>query len=110
MKLIVIKTVDSIKKKLNSENRKYCFELFGFDFLIDQDFTVWLLEVNTNPCIEESSQVLKILLPRMLDDMFKLTIDRAFPNPKESGLMARTLGFRTGANSQNTYKKGNVPG
>jgi D-alanine-D-alanine ligase-like ATP-grasp enzyme len=55
MKLIVIKTLDSIKRKLNSENRKHCFELFGFDFLIDQDFTVWLIEVNTNPCIEESS-------------------------------------------------------
>lgn len=35
MKHIVIKTIDSVKRKLNSENRKYCFELFGFDFLID---------------------------------------------------------------------------
>jgi hypothetical protein len=52
--------------------------------------------------------VLRILLPRMLDDMFKLTIDRAFPNPKESGLMAKTLGFRAGASSQNTNKKGNA--
>ncbi len=76
--------MDSIKKKLNSENRKFCFEIFGYDFIIDQDFTVWLIEVNTNPCLDESSGLLKILLPRMLDDAFKLTIDRIFPNPKEA--------------------------
>jgi hypothetical protein len=82
MKLVVIKTIDAVKRKLNSENRKHCFEIFGYDFLIDQDFSVWLIEVNTNPCIEESSSILKILLPRMIDDAFKLTIDKVFPNPK----------------------------
>lgn len=84
MKYLVVKTFESIKKKLNSENRKFCFELFGFDFIIDQDFTVWLIEVNTNPCLDESSALLKGLLPRMLDDAFKLTIDRIFPNPKDA--------------------------
>ena len=55
MKYLVAKTMDSVKKKLNPENRKFCFEIFGFDFMIDQDFTVWLIECNTNPCLEESS-------------------------------------------------------
>ena len=55
MKYLVTKTLDSIKDKLNSENRKHCFEIFGFDFLIDVDFTVWLIECNTNPCLDESS-------------------------------------------------------
>jgi hypothetical protein len=34
--------------------------------------------VNTNPCIEESSTLLKALVPRMLDDMFRLTVDTVF--------------------------------
>jgi hypothetical protein len=63
------------KRKLNPNKRKHCFEIFGYDYIIDSDFNVWLIEVNTNPCIEESSSILKILLPRMLDDAFKLTID-----------------------------------
>ena len=42
---------------------------------------MWLIEVNTNPCIEEGSQLLKVLLPRMLDDAFKLTIDQLYPQP-----------------------------
>jgi hypothetical protein len=50
---------------------------------------VWLIEVNTNPCIEESSGVLKMLLPRMIDDALKLSIDVLFPNPKEKGVGGR---------------------
>lgn len=49
--------------------------------MVDYDMTVWLIECNTNPCLDESSSILKTLLPRMLDDAFKLSIDREFPNP-----------------------------
>lgn len=41
--------------KINRRNRKYCMELFGYDFMIDQNYKVWLIEVNANPCLEESS-------------------------------------------------------
>lgn len=34
--------------------------------------------MNTNPCIEESSPILEILIPRMLNDALKLTIDSVF--------------------------------
>lgn len=58
---------------------KYTFELVGYDFIIDEDLKSYIIEVNTNPCIEESSYLLKMLLPRMIDDMFKLSIDQIFP-------------------------------
>jgi len=67
-----------VSKKINPFRRKHCFELFGFDFMLDADMNVWLIEANTNPCIEESSKLLEMLLPRMIDDMFKLTIDKVF--------------------------------
>ena len=38
---------------------KYCFELLGYDFILDSDMNPWLIEVNTNPCIEQSSELLK---------------------------------------------------
>ena len=53
--------------------------MFGYDFIIDQDFNTWLIEVNTNPCLEESSQLLKDMLPRLIEDMMKLTVDVLFP-------------------------------
>jgi D-alanine-D-alanine ligase-like ATP-grasp enzyme len=33
-------------------------EIFGYDFILDSDLKTWLIEVNTNPCIEESSPLL----------------------------------------------------
>lgn len=68
----------SVKDKLNKNDRKFSFEIFGFDFIIDKDLEVFLLEVNTNPGLEESSNLIKMLLPRMIDDAMKLTIDDIF--------------------------------
>lgn len=51
--------------------------------MIDAEGSVWLIEVNTNPCIEESSPILQKLIPRMLDDAFKMTIDVLCPCPKK---------------------------
>jgi len=33
-------------------------EIFGYDFILDHDLNPWLIEVNTNPCLEESSSLL----------------------------------------------------
>lgn len=75
---IVKITALSVRKKINRQDRSYCFEVFGYDFMLDCDCSPWLIEVNNNPCIEESSPVLQQLLPRMLDDAFALTIDQIF--------------------------------
>lgn len=65
--------------------RVSCFEVFGYDFMVDEvDCKPWLIEVNTNPCLEESSPLLEQLLPRMIDDAFELTLDKMFPSTKNS--------------------------
>jgi len=76
---IVIKTFNAVRKTIDPNRRKSCFELFGYDFILDSDFNMWLIEVNTNPCIEESSGLLKVLLPRMIENMLNLTVDVLFP-------------------------------
>jgi len=45
---------------------------------MDEELQPWLIEVNTNPCLELSSPLLEQLIPAMLDDMLKLTVDRVF--------------------------------
>jgi hypothetical protein len=85
MKSLILRSVLATRKIIDPQKRKGCFELFGYDFIIDEDFNTWLIEVNTNPCIEESSRILKVLIPRMIDDMLKLSIDVYFSdfNPKK---------------------------
>lgn len=72
---MIVRSILATRRILDPQKRKNCFELFGYDFIIDEDFNVWLIEVNTNPCIEESSSILKIYLPRMIDDLMKLSVD-----------------------------------
>jgi D-alanine-D-alanine ligase-like ATP-grasp enzyme len=71
----ILMAFQSVRYKINKNERKNCFEVFGFDFIIDGLMNVWLIEVNTNPCIEESSPLLAMLIPRMLDDALKICVD-----------------------------------
>ena len=66
------------KGKMNFMNIKNCFEIFGYDFILDENYRPFLLEINTNPGLEISSPLINQLLPRMIDDAFKLTIDEEF--------------------------------
>lgn len=79
MKSQIITSLLAVKGKLNPNNRLGCFEIFGYDFIIDSCFKPWLIEVNTNPCIELASPLLEQIIPRMLDDALELTLDAAFP-------------------------------
>jgi len=72
---IIETSLIATRLKINKNNRRFCFELFGYDFMVDHELKPWLIEVNTNPCLEESSAILKQYVPRMLDDAFKLTLD-----------------------------------
>ena len=75
MKGLIMRSILATRKLIDPSKRRSCFEMFGYDFILDEDFNTWLIEVNTNPCIEESSTILKILLPRMIEDMMKLSVD-----------------------------------
>eukprot|EP00347_Sterkiella_histriomuscorum_P023182 403335638 len=78
MKDIIIDTIQSIIGDLNPLKRKNQFQLLGYDFLIDEDFRVWLLEVNNNPYLGVPNKFIENLLPQMIRDMFKIVI----PNQK----------------------------
>jgi hypothetical protein len=66
------------KGKMNFMGFKHCFEIFGYDFILDENYRPYLLEINSNPGLEFSSPLIRKLLPRMIDDAFKLTIDEEF--------------------------------
>jgi len=80
MKEIIGLSFLSCKESLNRNNRKYCFEIFGFDFLLDILGNPWLIEANTNPCLDEASPILKMLIPRMLGIFYCFILRRCFQN------------------------------
>lgn len=50
--------------------------------MIDEDFTVQLIEANTNPCLEiNGCPVLARIIPTMLDCAFRIAIDPILPPP-----------------------------
>ena len=78
IKEIVSITMKCGKDQINKNNRSFQFEIFGYDFMLDANFNLFLIEINTNPGIEESSPWIKIIVPRMLDDALRLTLDQIF--------------------------------
>lgn len=76
MKKQITDSMKAVKGKFLAQ--KFTFELLGYDFLLDEQMNTILIEVNTNPCLEESNKLLKYLLPRMVDNLFCITMDPLF--------------------------------
>ena len=78
MKFLIQLSLKAVSKKLTKVNPVLCFEIFGYDFIVDNEFRPWILEINDNPGLCISSPVIEKIIPRMLDDAFRLTIDVVF--------------------------------
>lgn len=50
--------------------------------MFDDDFKPYLIEVNTNPCLELSCPLLARLVPSMLDSSLRIVVDPMFPPPE----------------------------
>ena len=76
-------SMKSVKNIINMNERKFCYEIFGYDFMFDCDLNPFLIEINTNPGLEISSPLISELVPRMIDDSLRLTIDDIFTTKYE---------------------------
>ena len=71
MKQLATDTIKAVSRKMDPNRRQNSFEIFGYDFMIDEEMKPWLIEVNTNPCLELSSPYLARLIPAMLENSIK---------------------------------------
>merc|ERR1712183_192200 len=72
--------VRAVAPRLNPRGIDHCFEVYGFDFMVDASYRVWLIECNANPCLDLCSAYLSHVIPSMLDHALRLTLDRFFPS------------------------------
>eukprot|EP00927_Polykrikos_kofoidii_P082161 TRINITY_DN8097_c0_g1_i1.p1 TRINITY_DN8097_c0_g1~~TRINITY_DN8097_c0_g1_i1.p1 ORF type:complete len:694 (+),score=85.37 TRINITY_DN8097_c0_g1_i1:162-2243(+) len=57
-----------------------CFEIYGFDILIDDDLKPWLLEVNTSPSLSSGSPLDKRIKTKLVADTLTLVGIRPPPS------------------------------
>eukprot|EP00928_Gymnodinium_smaydae_P038235 TRINITY_DN26413_c0_g1_i1.p1 TRINITY_DN26413_c0_g1~~TRINITY_DN26413_c0_g1_i1.p1 ORF type:complete len:874 (-),score=159.48 TRINITY_DN26413_c0_g1_i1:61-2682(-) len=55
-----------------------CFEIYGFDVMLDEDLKPWLLEVNTFPSLSSSSPLDKRIKTKLVADVLTLVGLRPF--------------------------------
>jgi Tubulin-tyrosine ligase family len=101
---IIIKTILSGEETVIETVRKLglsrnnCFDLLGFDVLIDNDLKPWLLEVNLSPSMATDSPLDIYIKSNLLVDMFNLIGVRAFDKKKD-------MNYRTKSFSKTNHKR-----
>ena len=59
----------------NIMQRENSHELFGYDFMVDEDKNVYLIEVNASPNLDYKTNIMKEAVEKMVKDLIELIID-----------------------------------
>ena len=91
---LVINTLKSVQDVI--EQRTSSFEMYGFDVMIDEKFTPWLLEVNLSPACAERTEWLTHMLEDMSLGMFEIILGKENLGKEEGGVESTYKGGKEG--------------
>jgi tubulin monoglycylase TTLL3/8 len=57
--------------------------MYGYDFMVDDLYNVWLIEINSSPCMEYSTLVTEKLVKEVSEDIIKVVIDYGWEKNKK---------------------------
>ena len=82
IKDIVWRTLKAIQE--TQEQKSNCFEVYGFDIVLDEDLNPWVIEVNLSPaCAERAPWLIEMLNNMSLDLMSYLQSKILTINPAD---------------------------
>lgn len=70
IQLVILRSLMAVQKTII--NDKHCFELYGYDVMMDDKLKVWLIEVNAFPSLTANTKDDYNLKCEMLDDMLSI--------------------------------------
>ena len=72
MKNIIYISLKSVQSTII--NDKHCFEMYGYDILIEDNLKPWLIEVNASPSLSTTTESDRVLKMGVIRDVFKIVI------------------------------------
>ena len=55
-------------------NDKHCFELYGYDILIEENLKPWLIEVNASPSLSTTTEADRKLKMSVMESVFQIVV------------------------------------
>lgn len=69
---IIITSLRSVQSVMI--NDKHCFEMYGFDILLDSNLKPWLIEVNASPSLSTTTKTDKDLKMNLINDVYRIIL------------------------------------
>lgn len=81
-------TIAAAAEQLCQTSIHKSFELLGYDYMVDDEFNVTLIEINSNPCLEFVCPLLTDIISSLIENVVRVALDVPLPPPLQG---SRTL-------------------
>jgi len=86
---IVVKSLLAVQGEI--QQNPNCFELFGYDIIIDNNHKCWLLEVNSSPSLERMNILDDLVKQQLIDDIIDLVSPTNFDRKRLVQVLERRI-------------------
>ena len=91
-------------------NDRHCFELYGYDIIVDENLKPWLIEVNASPSLSATTEADRILKFKLINDTLQCVVPRVWLKGAGGGGSASSssaASYYTGGSAASSNGDGN---